>query len=80
MDRVRQWWESYHFSGSPSFVFASKLKALKADLKKWTQESFGNVAVKQTKLVIDLANLDCGRGTTFEWGREDSKGCNCRGV
>jgi hypothetical protein len=33
VDRVRQWWYSYQFQGSPSFILANKLKALKADLK-----------------------------------------------
>ena len=31
---VRGWWESYQFDGSPSFILAKKLKALKMDLKK----------------------------------------------
>jgi hypothetical protein len=33
VDRVKTWWSSYPFTGSPSFVLASKLKALKEDLK-----------------------------------------------
>ena len=33
MDLVRGWWNGYHFVGSPSFVPACKLKALKRDLK-----------------------------------------------
>jgi hypothetical protein len=31
---VKDWWESYSVDGTPSFVFAAKLKALKVDLKK----------------------------------------------
>jgi hypothetical protein len=38
VDRVRQWWLSYHFRGSPSFILAKKLKALKADLKSWNEQ------------------------------------------
>jgi len=34
---VRLWWESYSFQGSPSFVLAHKLKALKVDLKSWNK-------------------------------------------
>ena len=34
VDRVKQWWDGYSFEGSPSFILAQKLKALKADLKK----------------------------------------------
>jgi mannosylglycoprotein endo-beta-mannosidase len=32
VDLVGSWWRSYVFSGSPSFVLQSKLKALKRDL------------------------------------------------
>ena len=63
VDHVRQWWESYHFSCNPSFVFANKLKALKADLKKGNIKSFGNVAVQKSKLMLDLAELD----SVAEW-------------
>ena len=34
VDRVRSWWESYHFQCATSFVLANKLKVLKNDLKK----------------------------------------------
>jgi hypothetical protein len=40
---VKQWWDSYHFQGSPSFIFACKITALKMDLKKWNEEVFGNI-------------------------------------
>jgi hypothetical protein len=43
VDRVRLWWESYRFQGSPSFIFSPKLKALKNDLKRWNEQEFGNV-------------------------------------
>lgn len=33
VDIVKQWWDSYKFLGTPCFVFASKLKWLKNDLK-----------------------------------------------
>ena len=56
--KVRTWWESYHFQGSPSFWFASKLKALKLDLKKWNDEEFGNVEGKMNKLWKNLEVLD----------------------
>ena len=44
---VRGWWELYSISGTPSFVFASKLKALKADLKHWNVNQFGHVSLKK---------------------------------
>ena len=33
-EKVRQWWESYHFDGDPNFILANNLKALKEDPKK----------------------------------------------
>ena len=47
MDKVKEWWQSYNFRGSPSFVIAKKLQALKYDLKMWNKESLGNVSVKK---------------------------------
>ncbi|XP_042953621.1 uncharacterized protein LOC122290111 [Carya illinoinensis] len=50
VERVGQWWSSYQIQGTPSFVFAGKLKALKQDLKLWNKQSFGNIRVlKKTK-------------------------------
>ena len=46
------------FQGSPSFQFASKLKALKLDLKKWNAEELGNVEDKMNKLWKNLEVLD----------------------
>jgi len=33
VERAQQWWNGYCFLGSPSFILAQKLKALKDDLK-----------------------------------------------
>lgn len=43
VDRLRLWWFSYSFSGTPSFVLTRKFKVLKQDLKKWNAgwESLG---------------------------------------
>ena len=46
-DKVKEWWQSYIFRGSPSFVIAKKLQALKQDLKLWNKESLGDVSVKK---------------------------------
>jgi hypothetical protein len=40
---MKQWWDSYHFQGTSSFIVASKLKTLKVDLRRWNEEVFGNV-------------------------------------
>jgi hypothetical protein len=55
---VKQWWDSYQFQGSPSFIFACKIKALKLDLKKWNEEVFGNIECNKSKLLDDLRELD----------------------
>ena len=56
--KVKEWWDSYIFYGTPGFIMACKLKALKADLKKWNEEVFGNVGVKKKKLMAELVELD----------------------
>ena len=38
--------------GSPSFILAQKLKALKGDLKKWNREEFGDLAFRKKKFVV----------------------------
>ena len=57
-EMVRGWWESYQFDGTPSFILAKKLKALKIDLKKWNEDVFGNVEYKRQQLMIQLNQLD----------------------
>jgi hypothetical protein len=57
-EQVKRWWGSYMYEGTPSFVFASKLKALKTDLKQWNEEVFGNVGVHKKKLEKGLCELD----------------------
>ena len=44
--------------GSPSFVLAQKLKALKEDLKKWNKEEFGDLAFRKKCLLFELMGLD----------------------
>uniref|UniRef100_A0A2N9GCH1 Reverse transcriptase domain-containing protein n=1 Tax=Fagus sylvatica TaxID=28930 RepID=A0A2N9GCH1_FAGSY len=51
-------WNSVDFDGTPSFILAKKLKALKLDLKKWNEEVFGNVGYKRQQLMIQLDQLD----------------------
>jgi hypothetical protein len=58
MEQVKRWWGSYMYEGTPSFVFASKLKALKTDIKQWNEEVFGNVGVNKKKLEKGLCELD----------------------
>jgi hypothetical protein len=58
VDRVRDWWASYSFPRSPSHISASKLKALKMDLKHWNVNEFGNVHFKHQKLLLSLHELE----------------------
>ena len=37
MAKVRVWWDSFQIFGSPSFVLAKKLKALKWEIKRWNR-------------------------------------------
>ena len=64
MERVQGWWSSYNFAGSPSFVLANKLKALKEDLKIWNCELFGDIHFKKTKrrLMGEVLVLDMKEG------------------
>ncbi|XP_059436099.1 uncharacterized protein LOC132169027 [Corylus avellana] len=55
---VKQWWDSYEFQGTPSFVFACKLKALKLNLKTWNEEVFGNIERNKRVLLEDLRVFD----------------------
>jgi hypothetical protein len=43
VDKVFSWWSSFSFTGSPSFVLAKKLRALKGEIKRWNREVFGDV-------------------------------------
>jgi len=58
VDKVKEWWASYLFHGTPSFILAKKLAALKLDLKKWNELEFGNVSVKKQALWCKLNDLD----------------------
>ncbi|XP_075674996.1 uncharacterized protein LOC142644224 [Castanea sativa] len=58
VDRVKQWWDGYSFEGSPSFILAQKLKALKADLKNWNREEYGDLAFRKKNKLTELMGLD----------------------
>jgi hypothetical protein len=58
VEQVKTWWLSYDFQGIPSYVLASKLKALKADMKKGNEEGFGDVGKKKKELLQGIRDLD----------------------
>jgi hypothetical protein len=49
---------SYNYEGKSSYVLAQKLKALKADLKKWNEEVFGDVGKRKWEIMESLCALD----------------------
>ena len=58
VNKVKAWWAFYLFQGTPSFILAKKLAALKLDLKKWNKSEFGNVTLKKQQLWNKLNDLD----------------------
>ena len=50
--------ESYTFQGTPSFILAQKLRALKEDLKKWNKEELGDIGHRKKELKEIIAELD----------------------
>ena len=61
-DRVHSWWNRYSFLGTPSFVLAKKLKALKEDIIQWNRSEFGNVEHQKKELLEALKLLDAKEG------------------
>ena len=57
-DLLRGWWQSLQFSGSFSFILASKLKALKGILKVWNIVVFGRVETKKKEALRRISFWD----------------------
>ncbi|RVX19759.1 Transposon TX1 uncharacterized 149 kDa protein [Vitis vinifera] len=55
-DLLKRWWQRLSFNGSFSFILAEKFKALKAILKSWNKDVFGQVGVNK-KLALDKVNF-----------------------
>jgi hypothetical protein len=69
VEKVRNWWGSFSFVGSPSIVLAKKLRALKGVIKRWNLEEFGNVGARNKEWTEELELLDRneeGRGLSEE--------------
>jgi hypothetical protein len=58
VDKVRSWWSSFSFLGSPSFILAKKLRALKGEIKRWNREVFGNVGARNEAWAGEVEELD----------------------
>ena len=61
-DGVHSWWNQYSFSGTPGYVLAKKLKALKGDIIQWNRSKFGNVSRQKKELLEALKLLDAKDG------------------
>ena len=72
IDRVQSWWNRHSFSGTPSFVFAKKMKVLKEDIIQWNRLEFGHVGRKKSQLLETLKSLDAKEG---EIGLSDVETC-----
>jgi hypothetical protein len=68
VERVRNWWGSFQFFGSASYVMAKKLRALKWEIKRWNLEEFGDVRERNKARCEELKSLD-----DFEEGRQLSE-------
>jgi hypothetical protein len=58
VDKVRDWWGSFSFEGTPSFVLAKKLQALKGKIKEWNSEVFGDVGTRIKAWAEEVKSLD----------------------
>jgi len=72
---VRNRWLSYEIQGGGLFVFKEKLKLLKADLKEWNKEVFGNVFQQGDEIQKRIHELDAkdDESELDEVGREERK-------
>ena len=62
-DLLKTWWEGFNIRGSYSFILIEKLKALKANLKRWNKKVFGNVTVNKELALNQVAFWDAEEGT-----------------
>jgi hypothetical protein len=58
VEKIRNWWASFQFYGTPSFVLAKKLRALKEEIKRWNMEEFGDVRERHKASCEELKLLD----------------------
>jgi hypothetical protein len=59
VERVKNWWGSFQFFGSSSYVMVKKLRALKWEIKRWNLEEFVDVREINKARCKELKTLDC---------------------
>lgn len=57
MDKIKQWLTTYSFQGSPSFIMAHKLKALKSDLKNGMRIYLATLRSKKNVVLDEICDL-----------------------
>ena len=55
---IRDWWQSFEFRGTHSYVLMEKNKALKVKLKEWNKGVFGNVDEQKKSALKKVALWD----------------------
>ena len=73
VDRVHTWWNRHSFVGTPSFMLAKKLMALKEGIVQWNRQEFGNVGRQKKQLLEELKTLDAKEG---DLGFSDGEKCH----
>lgn len=58
VDKLKNWWQSYNFSGRADFILLQKLKSLKKDITRWNKEEFGKVETRKTTALDELMALE----------------------
>ena len=57
-DLIKRWWEEARVEAYASFVVAKKLKVIKAEIKKWNREVFGDIKIRKYNLMDSINQLD----------------------
>ena len=57
-DLIRDWWQSFEFRGTNSYVLMEKIKSLKSKLKIWNKDVFGRVEENKKNALSKVAAWD----------------------
>lgn len=58
MEKLKEWWQGYTFSGSPDYILTQKLRNLKKDITSWNREVFGKIETRKSKALDELLALE----------------------
>ena len=73
---IRDWWQSFEFRGTHSYVLMEKMKDLKAKIKEWNKWVFGCVDEQKKSALNKVAHWDDleRRRPLFDGKRQDRLG------